>query len=114
VSAPEESGLRSVGGSPISAGARHQYGQLHRNPILSMHTKSLNPAEIEAMNLEYGLDLSYDNATHYRAAQVIYSLTKSLKAPDRAAGHVADSPASAPVPSSTSLSYPSLSDDTDD
>ena len=66
-----------------------------------MLTKALNPAELEALNLEYGLDLAYDNAAHYRAAQVIYSLAKEIKALALASGPGADSPAAVPAPEGT-------------
>jgi len=39
-----------------------------------METKLLSKIEIEVMNARYELDLSYTDATHYRAAQVIWSL----------------------------------------
>lgn len=79
-----------------------------------MLTKPLSASQLEAINLEYGLELSYDNATHYRAAQVIYSLAQEvrLRLPAPAADLGADSPAAVPVPAGTALSYPATSDDT--
>lgn len=41
-----------------------------------METKMLTDAELTAINAKYNLDLAYDNATHYRAAQVIWSLAR--------------------------------------
>lgn len=36
----------------------------------------LTEAETSAINAQFSLDLDYNNATHYRAAQVIWSLAK--------------------------------------
>jgi hypothetical protein len=74
----------------------------------------LNADQMEALNLEFGLDLSYGNASHYRAAQVIHMLSRQLKDSTPAADRGADTPAAIPSPSGSALSYQGSSDDTDD
>jgi hypothetical protein len=39
-----------------------------------MQTKTLSAAEFDVLNARFDLDLSYSDATHYRAAQVIWAL----------------------------------------
>lgn len=78
-----------------------------------METKMLTEADLTAINTKFNLDLDYDNATHYRAAQVIWSLTRikdlNLEAlPDR------ETPAAAQAPEDSASSYLATSDDTDD
>lgn len=36
----------------------------------------LTQDQLTAVNTQFGLDLEYNNATHYRAAQVIFGLWK--------------------------------------
>lgn len=78
-----------------------------------MLTKPLSAAQMEALNSEFGLDLAYDNATHYRAAQVIHSLRQELRLPAPAAAPGGDSPAAVPAPADTASSCPATSADTD-
>lgn len=65
-------------------------------------TNPLTSAQLEAINMKYGLDLSYDNAAHYRAAQVIWSLDGAMGAPVTApspeAGPAVDTPAAIQAP----------------
>lgn len=78
-----------------------------------METKMLTASDLEAINAKYGLDLDYANATHYRAAQVIWTISRSTtrgQEDDPSAG----TPAKDPVPSGTSVSCPSSNADTDD
>lgn len=77
-----------------------------------MDTKMLNEADLEAINAKYSLDLDYGNATHYRAAQVIWSISRATPSP--AAVPAGDSPEAAQAPSDTSSSYPETSADTAD
>lgn len=67
-----------------------------------MPTKPLSASQLEALNLEFGLDLAYDNATHYRAAQVIWSLREELKAPNQAGAPDGDTLPSLPAPAGNS------------
>jgi hypothetical protein len=66
-----------------------------------MLTKPLSASQVEAINLEYGINLSYDDATHYRAALVIFTLAHQLKAQALATGPGADSPAAVQAPAGT-------------
>lgn len=79
-----------------------------------MLTKPLNSSQLESINLEYGLDLAYDNATHYRAAQVIWTQKEEIKVLARAADPGADSPAAIPTPEGSASSYPATNDGTAD
>lgn len=79
-----------------------------------MLTKPLNASQLEALNSEFGLDLDYHNATHYRAALVIYTLSRQVKDSARAADPGADSPAAVPAPGGNASSYPATSADTAD
>jgi hypothetical protein len=40
------------------------------------HSKVLTPEDIEVINGRFSLDLAYNNAQHYRAAQAIWNLWK--------------------------------------
>lgn len=78
-----------------------------------METKMLTEADLTAINTKFNLDLDYENATHYRAAQVIWSISRlkdlSLEAlPDR------DTPKADPDREGTASSCPSSNADTDD
>ena len=77
-----------------------------------METKMLTPSDLEAINAKYGLDLDYANATHYRAAQVIWTIRRITRGQedDPSAGI----PSRAQAPSGTSSSCPSSNADTDD
>lgn len=68
-----------------------------------MQTKTLTPAELDVLNARFDLDLSYSNATHYRAAQVIWALNyldqKAVaKVPDLEDCPALDTPTAAPAP----------------
>jgi len=66
-----------------------------------METKMLSEADLAAINAKYALDLSYSDATHYRAAQVIWSIShaKGLAiARDLEAVPAGDTPAAIPAP----------------
>lgn len=71
-----------------------------------METKMLTANEVLAINEKFGLDLSYEDATHYRAAQVIWTLSKPaglhwLKALSLEANPAADSPTADQAPEGT-------------
>lgn len=69
-----------------------------------MNTKTLSEAEVTVINEKYCLDLSYTDATHYRAAQVIWSLNyldqhrTQPTIPDREAAPALDTPSADPDP----------------
>ncbi|AEL23988.1 hypothetical protein [Cyclobacterium marinum] len=48
-------------------------------------SKILSPEDIEVINAKFGIELLYNNATHYRAAQTIWNLWKASdnKTPDK-------------------------------
>lgn len=77
-----------------------------------METKMLTEADLTAINTKFNLDLDYENATHYRAAQVIWSISRlkdlSLEAlPDR------DTPGEGPDHEGSASSCPSSNAYTD-
>jgi len=78
-----------------------------------METKMLTEADLEAINAKYNLDLDYTNATHYRAAQVIWTISRSTTR-DQAADPVGDTPGAVPAHAGNALSCPSSNADTDD
>lgn len=67
-------------------------------------TNPLTSAQLEAINMKYGLDLSYHDASHYRAAQVIWNLDGAMgkpapvTVPSQEAGPAVDTPAAIPAP----------------
>ena len=67
-----------------------------------MQTKTLTTEEIDVLNARFDLDLSYSDATHYRAAQVIWALNylnqKAATAPDPEDCPVLDTPTVAQAP----------------
>ncbi len=81
-----------------------------------MDTKMLTEAEVSAINVQFALDLSYDNATHYRAAQTIWSLAKlkGVELPDQEAIPAPDTPEADQALEDNASSYPKKSDDTVD
>jgi hypothetical protein len=46
------------------------------------HSKVLTPEDIEVINGRFSLDLVYNNAQHYRAAQAIWNLWKWKQSTD--------------------------------
>ena len=78
-----------------------------------METKMLTAADLEAINAKYSLDLSYSDATHYRAAQVIWSISRSTTR-GQAVDPAKDTPAAVPALEGISSSYQETSADTDD
>ena len=40
-------------------------------------SKILSPEDVEVINVKFGIQLQYNDATHYRAAQTIWNLWKS-------------------------------------
>ncbi|PRY90545.1 hypothetical protein CLW00_101207 [Mongoliibacter ruber] len=73
----------------------------------------LTQNQLVAVNENFELDLDYGNATHYRAASIIYNLWK-IKDPDQAETAAEDIQAKDPNPADSALSYQGSNDDTDD
>lgn len=78
-----------------------------------MEISILTEAQLIAINEKFSLDLDYQIASHYRAAQVIWSLSKA-KGLNLAADPAGDTPAPVPALEGTASSYPGTSADTAD
>lgn len=67
----------------------------------------LTDAEVEAINAKFNLDLDYDTAAHFRAAQVIWGLArlKDVTIPAPEADPEGDTRAADPDREGSALSY---------